>query len=748
MKHLTIQTLVSSFLLLLILSACSGRKTTEATKWNDPSNLEQRIDSVLKMMTLEEKIGQMNLLTSDWELTGPSLRKDYVEFIKSGRVGSIFNAHTAAYTRSLQKIAMEETRMKIPLLFGYDVIHGHRTIFPISLGESASWDLEAIETGARVAAIEAAASGLHWTFAPMVDIARDPRWGRISEGAGEDTYLGCEIAKARVRGFQGDDLGAVNTILACAKHYAAYGAAQAGRDYHTVDLSDRVLRDIYLPPFKAALDAGVATFMTSFNELDGVPATGNAYLLDKILRKEWKFGGFVVTDYTSINEMVPHGVAANLEEAVDLAVNAGVDMDMQGLGYDEFLLKLVKAGKVSEKKIDDAVRRILAMKFRLGLFEDPYRYCDEEREKKEILSAEHLEKARDVARKSFVLLKNNNQTLPISKDKKIALIGSLADSKADMLGSWFASGKADDVTTIFAGLKAEYPNTNYVKGCEVNDTDRSGFSAAVSAARNADVVVFVMGEKGEMSGEAASRSDINVPGVQTELLAELKKTGKPVVVLLANGRPLTLEKEFELSDAMLEIWFPGTQAGQAVADVLCGAYNPSGKLPVTYPRNLGQVPIFYNLKNTGRPIDETKEEKYKSKYLDVPNSPLFPFGYGLSYTTFEYSDITLNKKEIFSNDSLEISLTISNTGNFDGSEVVQMYVRDLVGSVTRPVKELKGFKKIFIPKGNSTKVTFVLKTEDLAFTRSDNTWGTEPGEFEIFVGTDSQQLKSTGFSLK
>lgn len=734
-------------LVLGLFVACSNqKKSANNTPWNDDAKLANRIDSVMKLMTLEEKVGQMNLLTSDWTITGPSLRSDYLDLIKSGKVGNIFNAHTAAYTRSLQKIAVEQTRMKIPLLFGYDVIHGYKTIFPISLGEAASWDLEAIQTGAHVAATEAAAAGLHWTYAPMVDIARDPRWGRISEGAGEDTYLGSRVAEARVKGFQGNSLADLNTVIACAKHFAGYGAAQAGRDYHTVDMSDRVFRDVYLPPFKAALDAGVGTFMTSFNEFDGIPATGNAYLLDQILRKEWNFKGFVVTDYNSINEMIEHGVVADSKDAAALAANAGVDMDMQSMAYGDYLVQLVKEGKVPEKMIDDAVRRILAMKFRLGLFDDPYRYCDEAREKEVVFSKDNLEKARDVARKSFVLLKNDKQTLPLSKDKKIALIGYLADSKEDMLGSWFGAGEAAQVTSILEGMKEQFPNITYTKGCDVLTDDKSGFGSAVAAARNADVVVFVMGEKGNMSGEAASRSNIDIPGVQTELLSELKKTGKPVVVLLANGRPLTIQKEAELADAMLEIWFPGTEAGPAVADVLSGAYNPSGKLPVTFPMNLGQVPIFYNEKNTGRPIKGT--EKYTSRYLDVVNEPLFVFGYGLSYTTFSYSDISLSSTEMAANGSIEVSTVVTNTGNYDGSEVVQLYVRDLVGSVTRPVKELKGFQKIFIPKGSLQKVTFTLKPEDLAFTRADNTWGTEPGEFEVFIGTNSRDVKSSRFSLK
>jgi len=726
--------------------ACSNQKKSADITWNDNAHLVSKVDSVLKMMTLEEKVGQMNLLTSDWTITGPSLRSDYIDLIKSGKVGNIFNAHTAAYTRSLQKIAMEQTRMKIPLLFGYDVIHGYKTIFPISLSESASWDLEAIETSARVAATEAAAAGLHWTFAPMVDIARDPRWGRISEGAGEDTYLGSQIAIARVKGFQGNSLEDLNTVMACAKHFAAYGAAQAGRDYNTVDMSDRVLRDVYLPPFKAALDAGVATFMTAFNDVDGTPASGSAYLLDQILRKEWNFKGFVVTDYTSINELVEHGVVANHKDAAAMAANAGMDMDMQSMAFGDYLVQLVKEGKVPEKKVDDAVRRILAMKFRLGLFDDPYRYSDETREKEVLFSKDNLEKARDVARKSFVLLKNDKQMLPLSKDKKIALVGYLADSQVDMLGSWTGAGEASQVTTILEGMKERFPNITYTKGCDVNTDDRSGFGSAIAAAKNADVVVFVMGEKGNMSGEATSRSNINIPGVQTELLAELKKTGKPVVVLLANGRPLTIEKEVELADAMLEIWYPGTQAGLAVTDVLAGDYNPSGKLPVTFPRNVGQIPIFYNVKNTGRPFKE--DDKYTTKYLDVSNDPLFVFGYGLSYTTFIYSDCNLSSNEMTADGSIKVSVTVTNTGNYDGSEIVQLYVRDLVGSVTRPVKELKGFQKIFIPKGDSQKVTFTLKPEDLAFTRADNTWGTESGEFEVFVGSNSRDVQSARFNLR
>ncbi len=738
--------LLFSLAALLVLASCSGPGRQNATPWNDDPHLMARVDSVLRLMTLEEKVGQMNLLTSDWDVTGPSIRTDYIDLIKSGRVGNIFNAYTAEYTRKLQQTAVEGTRLGIPLMFGYDVIHGHRTIFPISLGEAASWDLDAVETSARVAAAEASASGVHWTFAPMVDICFDPRWGRVSEGSGEDTYLGSLMGAARVRGFQGSDLADVNTVLSCVKHFAAYGAAQAGRDYNTVDMSDRVLRDVYLPPFKAAIDAGAASIMNSFNELDGVPATANTYLLKDILREEWNFKGFVVTDYTSINEMVAHGYAADLEDAARLAANAGVDMDLQGSAYDQYLVKLVREGKVKESRINDAVRLILAMKFRLGLFDDPYRYCDEEREAKEILSAENRDAARDVARKSFVLLKNENQTLPLSTTVRVALVGSLADSPKDMLGSWSAAGRAEDVVAIREGLAARFPKMTYTRGCGIDDADRSGFAAAVSAARAADVVVFVMGEGGLMSGEAASRSDIGIPGVQTELLEALKATGKPVVVLLANGRPLTISRESEIADAILEIWFPGTEAGLAVADVLSGDYNPSGKLPSTFPRNVGQVPLHYNQKNTGRPLVE--KEKYTSRYLDVENTPLYAFGHGLSYTRFTYAHLKLGASEIASDGVLDISVELTNNGPFDGTEIVQLYVRDMVGSVTRPVKELKGFRKIFLPRGEKQIVKFSLQASDLAFTRADGTFGTEPGDFRVFVGGSSDTTLEASFQLK
>lgn len=712
------------------------------------NNIERRVDSLLALMTLEEKIGQMTLFTSDWELTGPTLRSTYKEDIKKGRVGAIFNAHTAAYTKDLQRIAVEETRLGIPLLFGYDVIHGYKTIFPIPLGESASWDLEAIEKSARVAAVEAAASGLHWTFAPMVDIARDPRWGRIAEGAGEDTYLGSAIAKARVQGFQGENFDNADAVLACAKHFAAYGAAQAGRDYHTVDISEQVLREVYLPPFKAALDAGAWTFMTSFNEWNGIPASAHEQLLKDILKWEWGFSGFVVTDYTSINEMVPHGYATDFKHAGELSVNAGVDMDMQGAVYYNHLEQLVREGKVKESRVDDAVRRILRMKFMLGLFENPYKFSDTEREKRVILSPEHLAAARDVARKSIVLLRNENQALPLSKDlKNIAVIGPLADSKVDMLGNWSAAGDAKNCVTLLEGVRAKWPNAQikYAKGSDVMQRNKIDFANAFAAAKKADVIILAVGESGAMSGEAASRTDIGLPDVQAELVNYLMTTGKPVVMVLMNGRPLVLGDLAEKVPAIVETWFAGTQGGHAIADVLAGDYNPSGKLPVTFPRNVGQIPLHYNMKNTGRPMNPN--DKYTSKYLDVPNTPQWPFGFGLSYTTFEYSDVKTDKKSFDRNESVNISVTIKNTGNYDGEETVQLYVRDLVGSVTRPVRELKGFQKVFLKKGESKIVQFRLSADDLRFYNHELRFRAEPGDFDIWVGGDSDAKLGTRVTM-
>jgi len=725
------------------MSCNSAALTSDADK-----KIDAKVDSVLKLMTLDEKIGQMVLYTSGWDVTGPTLKSDYIDDIRSGKCGNIFNAHTVEYVRKLQKIAVEESRLGIPLLFGYDVIHGHKTIFPISLGESASWDLKAIEKSARIAATEAAASGLNWTFAPMVDISVEPRWGRVSEGAGEDPFLGSQIAAARVRGFQGNNLADTTTVLACVKHFAAYGAPLAGRDYNTVDMSQRVFLDVYLPPYKSAINAGALSVMSSFNEFDGVPATGNRYLLTEILRNQLGFKGFVVSDYTSVNEMVHHGVVANEEEAALLAIKAGLDMDMQGEVYAKYLKKLIEKGLIDEKTIDQSVRRILSVKFKLGLFDDPYRYCNEAREKRTIYAPEHLEAAFDVAKRSMVLLKNENNILPLKKGEKIAVIGELANSKRDLLGSWKAAGDWNFIKSILDELK-EYngeKNVLYAEGCKKMGDDRTGFAQAMATARRADKIVMVIGEDAEWTGEAASRSNINIPGVQTELLEQLKTLNKPIVVVLMNGRPLVLAEENKLADAILEAWFPGTMGGKAVTHVLFGEYNPSGKLTMTFPLNLGQVPIFYYEKNTGRPI-YLENDKYKSKYLDSPNDPLFPFGFGLSYTTFEYSDITLSTNELQQDGNIRASVTVTNTGKRDGEEVVQCYVRDLVGSVTRPVKELKGFEKIFLKAGESKKVSFTITPDLLSFHRQDMTYGTEPGDFKMFIGGNSRDVKETSFKL-
>lgn len=714
---------------------------------NDPV-IEHRVDSVLKIMTLAEKIGQLNQLTGDGEVTGPvTLAVSYQDAIKRGEVGSMLNVNGAAYTRKIQKIAVEESRLGIPLIFGYDVIHGYKTIFPVPLGEAASFDLEAIEQSARVAAIEAAAAGQHWTFAPMVDVARDPRWGRVMEGAGEDTYYGSLVAKARVKGFQGNDLAANNTIMACAKHFVAYGAAMSGRDYNTVDISDRTLHEVYLPPFKAALDAGVATFMSSFNELNGVPVTGNKEMLKDLLKGTWGFDGFVVSDWASIMEMIPHGLVHNKYEASDLAMNAGVDMDMEAHFYTTELPLLIRDGKVTEAQVDDAVRRILRMKFKLGLFDDPYKYCDTVREKELILNQRHLDIARDVTRKSIVLLKNNG-VLPLSKSvKSVAVIGPLADNQAELIGTWSARGDGKDVVSLFTAIKSKLPNAaiTYVKGCEIEGDSKAEFAKALAAARKADVVVVAVGEAAMMSGEALSRAFLDLPGVQKELVLALNALKKPMVVVMMNGRPLTVEWMDQQVPAILEAWLPGTMGGPAIADVLFGDYNPSGKLPMTFPRSTGQIPLYYSQKSTGRPrIDSVR---YTSKYIDSPNTPLYPFGYGLSYTTFSYSGMKLSSETMGANDTLTVSVKVKNSGKYDGAEVVQLYTRDMVGSVTRPVKELKGIKKIFLKVGEEAVVEFKLTAHDLAFYTRSMEFKSEPGEFRVFVGSNSVELLDLGFRL-
>lgn len=711
------------------------------------------IDSLINQMTLDEKIGQTVLFSANWDISGPKLDSNYVNHLKNGMVGGLFNIYTAQKTRELQKIAVEDTRLGIPLLIGYDVIHGYKTIFPIPLGEAASWDMELIEKASRISAEEASAAGINWTYAPMIDIARDPRWGRVSEGSGEDVFLTSQIAKAKVRGFQGDDLSNYNTLLACAKHFAAYGAAQAGRDYFTVDMSERELRTTYLPPFKAALGEGVATFMTAFNELNGVPASGNKFLLTDILRNEWGFEGFVVTDYTSMNEMIPHGFSKDEKQAGEQAINAGVDMDMQGGIYFEHLKDLILEGKVSEKRLNEATRAILDYKYRLGLFEDPYRYSNENREKVSMLKPEFLELSKNLAIKSMVLLKNNSNLLPLNKKQKIALIGPLAKDDYNIIGPWSAQGDrkgtAISVYEGFENLLGSKLSFSYAKGCEINSEDRSGFNQAVQIAKQAEVVVMVVGELSNMSGEAASRTNLDLPGIQKELIQEIKKTGKPLILVLMNGRPLTLEIENKLADAILEAWWPGTMGGAAIADIVFGHANPSGKLPITFPRNIGQIPLYYNIKNTGRPYEiDGKEQRFRSRYLDVDNSPLFPFGFGLSYTFFEYSELTLDKLEYDFEDEIKIRVKIKNTGKYAGEETVQLYIRDMVASATRPLKELKAFRKIYLEPNQSQNVTFNLKKDDLAFFTFDMSYKTEPGDFKIYVGTNSQEVLEAGFTLK
>ena len=706
-----------------------------------------RVESLLSKMTLDEKVGQLVLFTSDWSVTGPSMRQGYIDDIRAGRCGNIFNAYTAEYTRKLQEIAVNETRLGIPLLFGYDVIHGFRTVFPINLGISASWDIDAVEESARIAAREAAAAGLHWTFSPMCDICVEPRWGRVSEGAGEDPLLGSRIAAAMTRGYQGGDLSDPSTVLACIKHYAAYGAPQAGRDYNTVDMSERWLREFYLPPYKAAVDAGALSVMASFNELDGVPATANHHLMQEILRDEWGFQGFVVTDYTGINEMVCHGYAADEADAGRLAINAGIDMDMQSAAFFNYLKEQVESGAVSRKTLDRAVRRVLNVKEALGLFDDPFRYCSEEREASETLTGENKAFARKLASESMVLLKNDG-VLPLVKGEKVAVIGSLAASRDDLLGTWRAAGEVDKVPASILDAIREYngaANVVYAEGCKEQGDDRSGFAAALAAAKRAKKVVLVIGENCHWSGEAASRSDIRIPGVQSELLEKIAATGKPVAVVLLNGRPLDLSAESETAGAILEAWYPGTMGGYAAADVLYGEYNPSGKLSITFPRNLGQVPVYHYAKNTGRPYVHP-EAKYESRYLDVPNEPLYAFGHGLSYTSFDYSDITLSAPSFAGNGSLTASVTVTNTGAVAGTETVQLYIRDLVGSVTRPVKQLKDFARVTLGPGASETVTFTIGKETLSFWRQDMTFGPEAGDFKLFIGGASDAVKEAEFA--
>ena len=706
--------------------------------------IDQRVVSLLKLMTLQEKIGQLNQY-SGRQLTGPEskVKTNLQSDIRSGWVGSMLNVKGVKDTREIQALAME-SRLKIPLLFSLDVIHGYKTTFPIPLAEAASWDLEAIKRSAHIAAKESAASGIHWTFAPMVDISRDPRWGRVMEGAGEDTYLGSLIAIARVQGLQGDQLGSTDAIMACAKHFAAYGASIGGRDYNAVDLSDHQLWETYLPPFKAAADAGVATFMNSFNTLNGIPATGNKYLQRDILKEKWDFKGFVVSDWGSIGEMVPWGYAKDDAEAAEKAMNAGSDMDMESRAYKSYLQRLVRLGKVEEDLIDDAVKRILYKKFELGLFDDPYKFSDFKREAKVLNDASHKVAARDIAKKSIVLLKNEGRVLPLSKGKaKLALIGPLVKSKRDMNGSWIVNSDTTQIVNLYDGIKAKLGKKNeilYAYGCDVNSESQRGFEEAISIARQSDVVVMALGETWDMSGEAKSKTNIHITGQQEALFNAVKAQGKPVVVVLMAGRPIIFNDIVAKADAIIYAWWLGDEAGNAIADVLYGDYNPSGKLPLTFPRSEGQIPLSYNYYNTGRPIKNPNNIVYKSAYIDSPNTPLYAFGYGLSYTTFNYSDLVFSKDSVNLNDSIKVSFKLSNTGKVTGEEVVQLYLKDEVASVVRPSKELKDFKKVFLKAGESKTVTFTINREKLSFYNSGLDWVAEPGVFELMIGTSSDTI--------
>jgi beta-glucosidase len=706
-------------------------------------NTEQRIDQLLARMTLAEKIGQLQQL--DGHADG-RFKDEHPELVRKGLLGSTLNVRGARNTNELQRVALTESRLKIPLIFGFDVIHGYRTVFPIPLGEVSSWDPVGVERAASIAAAEARAAGVHWTFAPMVDIARDPRWGRIAEGSGEDPYLGSVMARARVRGFQGTDYSANNKVVACAKHWVAYGAAEAGRDYNTTDVSERNLREVYFPPFKAAVDEGVGTFMSAFNDLNGVPASANPYTLTRVLRGEWNFDGFVVSDYTSVEELMKHGVAANGAEAAREALSAGVDMEMVSRLYGQHAANLIKEGKLTQKNVDEAVRRILRIKFRLGLFERPY--ADEDLERRVIFNSAYIAAARELAARSMVLLKNDNQVLPLDKNlKSIALIGPLADSQKDMIGSWTGDGRAEDAVTLLQGIKSTLPATkvNYAKGCDIPCSETVGFEEAVNAAKKSEAVIMAVGESAEMSGEAASRSSLDLPGRQLELVKAVHATGKPVVIVLMNGRPLTINWIAENSPAILETWFAGSQAGNAIADVLFGDVNPSGKLPVTFPRAVGQIPIYYNHMNTGRPPDANN--KYTSKYLDVPWTPLFPFGFGLSYTQFKITNLTLSAERIPASGQLTVTVDIDNVGQRTGDEVVQLYIRDVAASMTRPVKELKGFQRVTLQPGQRTQVRFQLTPEHLGFHNRQMKFVVEPGEFKVMVGANSEDLIEASFQV-
>lgn len=760
--------------LLLVFFACTVILNHGKSQGQD-AKMEAFINDLMKKMTLEEKIGQLNLPSSGDITTGQTKSSNVAQKIRNGQMGGLFNVKGVEKIKNIQRIAVEESRLKIPLLFGMDVIHGYETVFPIPLGMAATWNMSAIEQSARIAAIEASADGICWTFSPMVDVSRDPRWGRVSEGNGEDPFLGGQIAKAMVHGYQGtgDKTYALNSnIMACVKHYALYGAGEAGRDYNTVDMSRMRMYNEYFYPYKAAVEAGVGSVMASFNEVDGVPATANKWLMTEVLRNQWGFNGFVVTDYTGISEMIDHGIG-NLQTVSARALDAGVDMDMVSEGFLSTLQQSLKDGKVTEAQIDQACRRILEAKYKLGLFQNPYKYCDEKRAKNEIYTASHRAVARKTAAESFVLLKNTNQALPLKKQGTIAVVGPLANTASNMPGTWSVAVNLVKPATLVEGVKAVAGNNAkvlYAKGSHLiadgayedratlfgrtlhrdkeNRSNEEMLAEALQIANQADVIVAALGESSEMSGESSSRTNLDIPDVQKELLKELVKTGKPVVLVLFTGRPLTLTWENQNLPAILNVWFGGTEAAYAIADVLFGDINPSGKLPVTFPQNVGQIPIHYNHKNTGRPLAEGKWfEKFRSNYLDVTNEPLYAFGYGLSYTTFAYSDVKLSTATLNPQGALTASVTVTNTGKVDGAEVVQLYIRDLVGSVTRPVKELKGFEKIALKAGESKTVNFTITPELLKFYNYNLEYVFEPGDFMVMIGGSSDNVKSANFTL-
>lgn len=731
-----------TLLIITALALCAGCKEKDAN--------DARVDKLMAKMTLAEKIGQLNqFVPTNADVTGPDGSPvDVKRVIKEGMCGSLLNVWKPEEIIEYQRLAVDSSRLGIPILFGHDIIHGAKTGFPENLGISCSWDTEAAEKVARISAAEASAFGLAWTFSPMCDVSAEPRWGRVSEGSGEDPYLSGQMSAAMVRGYQGDDLSAGNTILSCVKHFAAYGAPEAGRDYNTVDMSEMMFRDRYLPSYKAAIEAGALSVMSSFNDFDGIPVSGNKWLLTDILRNELGFKGFVVSDYNAINEMVKHRVAADGKEAAELALNAGLNMDMVDGDYYKYAEELVKEGRVSEKQIDRLCREVLNIKSKLGLLDDPFRYGGEGRWDKETCLPEYMETSRKVARSSMVLLKNQNDILPLKENARIALIGPAADSRSEMLGTWNAFVSSKNAVSFFEGLKARFSNVVCERGCDFFSPIDGGIAKAVAAARNSDVVLITLGLPNSCSGEAASLTDIDIPAAQKSLFNAVKSTGKPVVILLVTGRPMTIAPETQAADGLLVTWHPGSMGGAALADVLSGDYNPSGRLSITFPLCLGQIPIHYNYKSTGRPhLNPDSDAKYLSRYLRTPNEPLFAFGEGLSYTDFSYSDLEVSSQEVKLGANVQVNVKVTNTGSRGGEEVVQLYLKDVVGSRTRPVRELKGFKKIYLEAGASAVVTFEITPESRSFFRADKQWGEEPGDFEVFAGHDSLASLKCGFKV-